>query len=121
MGKMDRWDGKHVRVKNDVTHRTGKEVEIRLKLTGASRLALALKRLHNVEGAGLAPELEELMWGLDFVLVGDPASVARHRRMEAGKGMEPGPADPASYDVGEAERPMSLLDFSKPMGPDGVK
>lgn len=62
----------------------------RLELTedAARKLALSLAKLKQT--TLIVPvEVVEILDALNYVLVGDPASVKAHRQMEAGKGMEP--------------------------------
>lgn len=96
----DKWVGLHVNVTNHVAHRSGKDIGIRMSLSGANRLALSIQRLQNTPQA-VPPEVAELLQALNYVQIGDPVSVAYHRRMEAAKGMEPAAADPRSYVEGE--------------------
>lgn len=54
----------------------------------ARKLALALAKLKQT--TMMVPvEVDEVLNALNYVLVGDPHSRQEHRRMEAGKGMEP--------------------------------
>jgi hypothetical protein len=95
------WRGRKVNVS-----RTGwrghKGIQIELPESAASELALFLKE----RGLGriFSPEvLNELETALDFILVGDPASVAAHKRMEASKGMDPAESDPPKRGPGGGE------------------
>jgi hypothetical protein len=85
-----RWDGKTVAVSFRDHHPrfpTG-VVDIQMGRDAAHLVTLILKRLQQTT-LGMTPGAEELLDALDYVLVADPASVAKHRAMEAGKGMEP--------------------------------
>lgn len=64
-------------------------VNMAMSSEGARKVALVLSRVKQTYFAGLEPEVQELLDALNYVLVGDPDSRAAHRRMEAGKGMEP--------------------------------
>ena len=82
------WDGKTVHVINMGAGHDRRQVEVSLTNDAARMLALALSRLKQTT-LSLTPEVEELLSALNYVLVGDPASRAAHRVMEAGKGMPP--------------------------------
>lgn len=88
----------------DIRHyETAKRVTVEMPEDTARKLALALGRLRQTYQVSSPEAIEELYQALNFVLVGDPASVAAHRRMEAGKGMEPAGADPRSYAIENLE------------------
>lgn len=88
------WDGRAVRFAQRGLDSILDNKPYRAELTedAARKAALALSQLrqflrqHNTD---LEPEMEELLNSLNYVLVGDPNSVAQHQRMEAGKGMTP--------------------------------
>lgn len=90
MGKRV-WDGKAVLVMPESTT-PNRPIGMAISRETAGQLANLLRK--NNDGLGnlfnpLPDGLNEVLNALDYVLVGDPASVAAHRRMEAGKGMEP--------------------------------
>jgi hypothetical protein len=68
--------------------RNSRAIEIGLSAETANQLILAINRLKQTT-ITLQPGVEELLTGLTYVMVADPASVAAHRRMEASKGMLP--------------------------------
>lgn len=82
------WDGKAVHVTRSNPAQDRRNVEIGLTIDAAGKLALALSRLKQTTFA-LQPEVQELLDGVNYVIVGDPASREAHRIMEAGKGMTP--------------------------------
>ena len=90
------WDGKTVHIQPQATARDRRSFEIGVTPDTARDLALALRRLKQTT-FGLQSGVQELLDALDYVLVGDPQSVFRHSRMQAGKGMEPAGGDPSSY------------------------
>lgn len=98
-----RWDaGNRLAVAHRDTHPSfpAGVIDIQMPAETGRKLALALMRARQTwTGGGPGPEVEELLQALNYVLVGDPASVAAHRRMEAGKGMEPAAGDPRSYEA----------------------
>lgn len=62
--------------------------KVELTEDAARKLALALAKLKQT--TMMVPvEVDEVLDALNYVLVGDPHSRQQHRRMEAGKGMEP--------------------------------
>jgi hypothetical protein len=71
-------------------------IDIQMPKRAGADLALALMKLKQTTML-LPASIGELLHALNFVLVGDPASVAAHKAMEAGKGMEPAAGDPRSY------------------------
>lgn len=82
------WDGKAVHVTTTNPQNDRRSVDIGLTDQAARELSLAIKRLKQT--SLMIPEsVTELELALDYVLVGDPRSVAEHRRMEASKGMTP--------------------------------
>lgn len=85
-----KWDGKTVAVSYRDTHPRfpAGVVDIQFSEDSARKLALALKRLQQTN-LMLPVEVQELADALDYTLVADPVSVAKHKRMEAGKGMTP--------------------------------
>jgi hypothetical protein len=90
------WDGKTVHlIETDRVH-DNRSFELALKEQTARDLAMALTRLKQTTFA-LQDSVQEALDALNYVLVADPASVAAHRRMEAGKGMEPAAGDRRSY------------------------
>jgi hypothetical protein len=82
------WDGKSVTVVNTGNRHDRRQIDVSLSNDAARMLALALARLKQTT-ISLTPEVEELLSALNYVTVGDPASRAAHRVMEAGKGMTP--------------------------------
>lgn len=82
------WDGRSVYI---IKQCLRYPVEIDLAPETAGQLANLLRKQTGLANVftPLPDGLLELLNALDYVLVGDPASVAAHRRMEAGKGMEP--------------------------------
>jgi hypothetical protein len=80
------WDGKtsHVSLTNPTHDR--RTVDIALTPETARELSIALRRLEQTSLMS-ADGVRELADALDYVLVGDPSSRAKHRVMEAGKGM----------------------------------
>ena len=84
------WDGKTVHFANKGMAGIFDRRQWELGLTeGTARsLALALARLKQTS-VTLPDDCEEILQALNYVLVADPASVAAHRQMEAGKGMTP--------------------------------
>jgi len=75
---------------------SNKPVEIHITEEGVRRLSFALASMAAVRKAQghpddrlLLPEVQELLTAINYVFVDDPASVAAHARMEAGKGMTP--------------------------------
>lgn len=90
------WQGRAVSVENGglQTLFSNKTVEIKMTEEGARRLSFAIAtvaavRKHQGMEQMLLPEVQELLDALNYVFVADPASVAAHSRMEAGKGMTP--------------------------------
>lgn len=90
------WDGKAVTLDPGGLGSllTNKPVEIRMTEEGARRLSFALASVAAVRKAQgreqlLLPEVQELLDAINYVFVADPASVAAHKAMEAGKGMTP--------------------------------
>lgn len=85
-----KWIGKAVAVEPKGLGGIFSNKPLRVDLTedAARKLALSLARLKQTTFA-LQEEVEELLTALNYVLVADPDSVAKHKRMEAGKGMEP--------------------------------
>jgi hypothetical protein len=67
---------------------SNKPISLDLTTETANALASSLLRLKQTTFA-LPNGVQELLQALDYVLVGDPASTASHKRMEAGKGMTP--------------------------------
>jgi hypothetical protein len=103
------WDGKAVHVVDKATRYDQRCVEIGLTPEAARKATLALMKLRQTYvGMGPGPEVEELLTALNYVLVGDPASVAAHQRMEAAKGMDPAGADRRSYGPAEDMTIMEL-------------
>jgi hypothetical protein len=82
------WLGKTVLVSQSANPKTYVPIVIELGSEAASELASSLLRLKQTTFA-LPDGVQELLQALDYVLVGDPASTASHKRMEAGKGMTP--------------------------------
>lgn len=82
------WDGKTVHVINMGSGHDRRQIEVSLTEDAARKLALAITKLKQTT-IMLPPEVEELVTALNYVMVGDPASRAAHRVMEAGKGMTP--------------------------------
>ncbi len=85
---LKQWAGRAVQVMFR-DHRSNFPVQISLSEEAARKLALSLGRLRQTYSMGLMPEAEEVYQALNYVLVGDPASVALHAKMEASKGMTP--------------------------------
>ena len=83
------WDGKTVHVINMGPGQDRRQVEVSLTSDAARKLALVLAKTKQTYFLGLEPEIEKLLTALNYVMVGDPASRAAHRQMEAGKGMTP--------------------------------
>jgi len=98
------WNGKTVHIKSANPAHDRRTLEIAVTPETGSKLALALKRLEQTYFDSW-PQLDELKDALDYVLIGDPVSTAKHKQMEAGKGMEPAAGDTTSYaPQGERER-----------------
>lgn len=104
------WDGRTVHLTRTDPAYDRREIDLALTENTARDLALALRRMQQT--SMMPPEsVQEICDAIDYVLVGDPASQAAHRRMEAGKGMTPDqgiglPANPASHrfvDLGDVE------------------
>lgn len=94
---MKIWNGRAVHAEQTLGGLvTGKPVKLMMPVESARKLALCIRRLKNTTSL-IPPEVEEIADAIDFLLVGDPGSYARHQRMEAGKGMEPAGDDPSSY------------------------
>ena len=94
-----RWDaGKRLAVAHRDTHPDFPRgvVDIQMPVETARKVALSLMKLRQTT-LMVSPEVVEFLDALNYVLVGDPGSVGAHRRMEAGKGMEPAAGDPRSY------------------------
>ena len=92
MNNERHWDGKTVHVVQ-LPSPPGERRNVEVSLTPETAHQLALLLRGNT-GLGsvftpLTDGVQELLNALDYVLVADPASVAAHRRMEAGKGMTP--------------------------------
>lgn len=86
------WNGKTVHVTQTDPLHDRREVDVALTRETAGQLANLLRKANSGLGTVFDPlpaGLNELMNALDYVLVGDPASVKAHHRMEAGKGMTP--------------------------------
>lgn len=82
------WDGRTVHIVRTNPAYDRREVDVSLTESTARDLALALRRMQQT--SLMPPEsVLELADALDYILVGDPASHAAHRRMEAAKGMTP--------------------------------
>lgn len=82
------WDGKTVHFAQVPSPYDRRDFELGMSEDTARKLALGLMKLKQTTMM-LPPEVEEILTALNYVLVGDPASVAAHGRMEASKGMEP--------------------------------
>lgn len=82
------WDGKTVHAAHTNPEHDRRHVEIAVTPETANELALALTRLKQTTFV-LPDGAQEVLDALNFVMVGDPVSVAKHKRMEAGKGMTP--------------------------------
>jgi hypothetical protein len=82
------WDGKEVSVQIAPQIQGRRHIAIGLTDEAARHLVHTLRRLEQTY-VDTMPGAVELRSALDYVLVADPASVAAHRRMEAGKGMTP--------------------------------
>jgi hypothetical protein len=84
------WDGKTVHFVHGGLGKIydSRSYELGLTERTARDLALVLARL-NQTTIRLPESVEEILTALNYVLVGDPASVAKHKAMEASKGMEP--------------------------------
>jgi hypothetical protein len=82
------WEGKEVSVQIAPQIQGRRHIAIGLTDEAARSLALAILRLKQ-GSVGHGASVDELADALNYVLVSDPASVAAHRRMEAGKGMTP--------------------------------
>jgi len=92
------WDGRTVHITQDASPRDRRKVEVGLTPNTASELALTLRQAQGIDNPiQLTAGLVELLSALDYVLVGDPASVAAHRRMNDFKGMDPAAGDATSY------------------------
>jgi len=91
------WDGKSVHIVIDATQHDRRSVEIGLTPEAAGEVANCLRSLTALGQPSLPDRVQELLQALDYVLVADPASVAAHRQMQAGKGMEPASGDARSY------------------------
>lgn len=85
------WDGRTVHVARTNPEHDRRDVDLALTRDAAGQLANFIRRQTGLSAtfAPLTPELQEILNALDYVLVADPASIAAHRRMEAGKGMTP--------------------------------
>lgn len=104
------WDGKNVHLTN-IDRYDRRSVEIAVTPETARRLSMHLDKLKALWGNHM-PDVEELATALSYVLVGDPASAAKKRTMDASKGMEPSGSDPRSYAEGEAE--TEIVPFPNP-------
>jgi hypothetical protein len=83
------WDGRAVRV--NTAHpdsAAAKPVGVYLTAEAAGDMIKTLGRVEQTTFA-LPGSLKELKQALEYVLVGDDASVRAHLQMEAGKGMTP--------------------------------
>jgi len=81
------WDGKSVHFTHVPSPHDRRDHELGLTEDAARKLALALGKL--TQTSLVPPEVQEILTALNYTLVGDPASVAAHAKMEASKGMEP--------------------------------
>ena len=108
------WDGKTVHFANKGIAGLFERRNFELGMTEQTSrdLALALMRLKQTGGAISLPDsVQEIVDALNYVLVGDPASTAAHRALEAGKGMTPdgGYREPEAgpgHQVDDAGRPV---------------
>jgi hypothetical protein len=91
------WDGKTVHLAHTNPEHDRRSLELALTDQTARDLALALSRLKQTTFA-LQDGVQEVLDALNYVLVADPVSVAAHKRMEAGKSMDPAAGDPRSYE-----------------------
>jgi hypothetical protein len=90
------WDGKDVYFVHEDNGRDRRDFQLGMTEQTARNLALALTKLRQT--TMMLPEsVGEIVHALNYVLVGDPASGAAHRRLNAGKGMEPAGGDPTNY------------------------
>jgi hypothetical protein len=100
---MRTWHGRSVRLGIAISDpKDLRPVTLELGTETASALANSLRRLNNTH-FGLPVDVHEIMNALDYVLTGDPASTARHKEMERGKGMEPS----GGYRAPDGEREVS--------------
>ena len=82
------WDGKTVHFAHVPDPHDRRNHELGLTEDAARKLALCLAKLKQTT-LMVPPEVDEILTALNYVLVGDPASVAAHRQMGVRKGMEP--------------------------------
>jgi hypothetical protein len=101
------WHGRTVRIV-EVPGEVRLPIRISLRKGAAQSLALALHRLEQTTLG--SPDVQELLHALDYVLVGDPASQAAHRRMEAGKGMDPA-TDTGEIPIRRRDQPLLQVDM----------
>lgn len=90
------WIGPQVHVVRAEVGTPNDHLDVRVSAGTAGMLANTVRLAVQVLGERVdrQPALVELLAALDYVMVGDPASVAAHRRMEAGKGMDPSESTP---------------------------
>lgn len=84
------WDGRTVHFAHGGLGKIydSRSFELALTEAAARKLALALSKYKQTYFS-TEPEVEEILNALNYVLVGDPDSRAKHQRMETGKGMTP--------------------------------
>lgn len=98
------WDGKTVHFTDTETLHDRRSFDLAMTGFTARKLAISLARLKQTT-ITLPPEVEEILTALNYVLIGDPASEAAHRRMEASKGMEPATSTPPAQTAEESTDP----------------
>jgi len=105
------WEGKAVNVRRKGIDGilSNKQVQVELTEQAARTIALTLGRLKQTT-LTLPADAQELLTALDFVMVGDPASRAAHRDMEAGKGMTPDGGFKEPENFGRAPREIRGTD-----------
>lgn len=109
------WDGKTVHFSDRgltgiFDHR---DFEMGMTERTARELALTLAKCKQTYFT-IPSSIQEILDALNYVLVGDPASVQAHSRMEAGKGMTPDGGHKAPDPVNR-----TLFADSKPPHEDG--